>query len=99
MTDRAGTDQTAEPQAAASGSRPRLRRYAPDGVIVVAGVIVAMLAAWLLVPYLSFPSSRLVGWELVQTVGPGDGQFDPTTDQTATVISVGLEGLVPSRSS
>ena len=68
------------PPAAASTRRTRLPRYAPDVVIVAVGVVLALVTAWMFIPYLSFPSSRLVGWQLPGGLGaPGVDSSAQTT--------------------
>jgi hypothetical protein len=61
------------------------RRIASVGAVVVAFVIGFGLAAWLLPP-LSIPSSRSVGWVLGDGFG-GPG-FEPASAQTTTVIAM-----------
>ena len=64
-------------------------------VVVVAGIVVGALAAWLLVLSPLFPSERLVGWQLnYGYLGPG---FDPATAQTTTVIPVEARRLARAR--
>jgi 2',3'-cyclic-nucleotide 2'-phosphodiesterase (5'-nucleotidase family) len=52
----------------------------PLRVAVVGFVMVGAVAAWMFVPSLSIPSSRMVEWHL--------GDLDPTSAQTTTVIPV-----------
>ena len=67
--------------------RTRLRRNAPFWITVAVTVVVCSLAAWILIPRLSSPSSRLVEWHL--------GDLDPVTAQTATVIPITTDEYPP----
>jgi 2',3'-cyclic-nucleotide 2'-phosphodiesterase (5'-nucleotidase family) len=67
--------------------RTRLRRNAPVWITVAVTVVVCSLAAWILIPRLSSPSSRLVEWHL--------GDLDPVTAQTATVIPITTDEYPP----
>ena len=76
----------------ASEPRPRLRGFASVGLVLVGVVMLVAVAAWLLFPSPSLPSSRFVGWRL------GDGflgtpRFDPTTAQTATVVPISVDWI------
>jgi hypothetical protein len=55
--------------------------------MVVAGILVGALAALMLSPSRSIPSSRLVAWQLHGYGGPG---FDATTAETTRVIRVAV---------
>lgn len=74
-----------EPRTAAIAPRTKLRRFAPVGLVVVGTAMLVAVAAWLLFPSLSIPTSRLIGWQLQ---GFGGAGFDPTTAQTTTVIPI-----------
>jgi hypothetical protein len=60
--------------------------------MVVTGIVVGALAAWLLYPSPSLPSSRLVGWRLADGF-LGTPKFDPTTAETSTVVPISVDWL------
>ena len=74
------------PHTAAPESRTRLRRFVSIGLVLVGVVMLVAVAACLLLPSLSVPPARFVGWKL--DYGYGGPAFDPATAQTTTVIPV-----------
>ena len=73
--------------AKASAPLTRRRPIASVGLVVAGVVMLVVVAAWLLFPSLSIPSSRLMGWQLHGFNGTG---FDPTTAQTTDIIRVAV---------
>lgn len=77
---------------ARASARTRLRPFALVGGMVVMGIVVGAVAAWLVVPSASFPPSRLVGWRLADGF-MGTPKFDPTTAYTTGAVPISVDWL------
>lgn len=80
------------PRTITSAPRTPLRPFAVVGIMVVAGIGAGALAASLLHPSPSFPSSRLIGWRVADGF-LGTPRFDPTTAQTTNAVQISVDWL------